>query len=418
MKGNSIRFLLIVSALVLVLSISALSVTTIVFWHAYSETSGEVNLLMKTIIPDFEQLYPNIKVDAQLVPYDTMYQKLIVGVRSGVLPDVARMDIIWVPQFANAGILMPLNEQQFPGFDALKTQFYPGPLSTNFWKGSYYGLPLDTNTQVLCWNAKDFQEAGIQGPPKTMDEFINDIKLLTKKDASGKTIQWGYADGGVDVWNTLPWIYSMGGSILSPGSTTSQGYINSPASVKALQTYAQLYEGGYIAPWSGGPGTLEGLAQGTYAMTISGPWIVPILAGEYPNFKVNFALFPAGPGGSRSVTGGEDIVMFKNTKHPDAAWTFMKYMLSDKVQTEFAQLDQMSAIAHLASNPDYFKTNPYYAIYTQQLETAVARPPVPAYTKIDSILTNLWEAACTSGMPAQAALDSAAQQINQALAQQ
>lgn len=153
-------------------------------------------------------------------------------------------------------------------------------------------------------------------------------------------------------------------------------------------------------------------------MTFGGPWIYSILKDEYPNYKINFALIPAGSNGSRSVVGGEDMVMFQNSKHKKAAWEFMKYMLSEKVQTEFAQLDQMSALKSAAENSDYFAVNPYYKIFSEQLKTAVARNPVPAWQKIDNILGNAWSAAVVGGMPAKAALDSAAQQIDQALAEQ
>jgi len=35
----------------------------------------------------------------------------------------------------------------------------PGPLSTNLYKGGYYGIPDDTNTQVLFYNKADFAAA-------------------------------------------------------------------------------------------------------------------------------------------------------------------------------------------------------------------------------------------------------------------
>ncbi|MEA3485739.1 MAG: extracellular solute-binding protein, partial [Candidatus Aerophobetes bacterium] len=60
-------------------------VTKVVFWHAYSTDSGEYKVLTEKVIPEFNRLHPDIKVVQQQVPYDTMYQKLIVGVRSGVL---------------------------------------------------------------------------------------------------------------------------------------------------------------------------------------------------------------------------------------------------------------------------------------------------------------------------------------------
>lgn len=213
----------------------------------------------------------------------------------------------------------------------------------------------------------------------------------------------------------------MGGSILNPNNTKADGFVNSPDSIKALQTFASLYKNGYIAPTvagGGGPGTFEGYAEGIYAMTIAGPWITSILKGEYPNFKIHYALFPAGKGDSRSVVGGEDIVMFNTTKHPEATWKFMKYMLSEKVQLEFAAVSQMSALKSVANDPVYLKLNPSFEIYSEQLKTAVARNPVPSWQKIDNILGNAWSMSVVGGAPAKVALDNAARQIEQALANQ
>lgn len=417
------RFFVILVLFCVFLTSFSFAVSKVLFWHAYSTTSGEYKVLTEKVIPGFNKLHPDIQVVQQQVPYDTMYQKLIVGVRSGVLPDVARMDIIWVPQFANVEILVPLDKEFATDFSFMQNDFFPGPLSTCKWKGHYYGLPLDTNTRVLLWNKKVFEEAGIQGPPKTMDEFIQYIKKLTvHKTVNGKKVdRWGFADGGLGPWNSIPWIASMGGSILNEDNTKAEGYVNSSDSIRALQTVAELYRGGYIAPTiagGGGLGTFEGYAEGVYAMTIAGPWSYPILKGEYPDFTIDYAIWPTGKGGSRSVVGGEDIVMFNTTKYPKAAWEFTKYMLSKKVQIEFAQVGQMSALNTLANNPEYFRIHPFFKIYSEQLKTAVARNPVPAWQKIDNILGNAWAQTVVGGTPAKVSLSAAAQQIEKALESQ
>ena len=42
--------------------------------------------------------------------------------------------------------------RQMPTSRRLREATYPGTLSTNLYKGKYYGLPLDTNTRVLITN--------------------------------------------------------------------------------------------------------------------------------------------------------------------------------------------------------------------------------------------------------------------------
>jgi len=86
-------------------------VEEITFWHTYSTNSGEYKLLTEKIIPEFERLHPNIRVVETQVNYDDMRQRLIVSTATGELADVIRMDIIWVPQFGDIEVLLPLNKR-------------------------------------------------------------------------------------------------------------------------------------------------------------------------------------------------------------------------------------------------------------------------------------------------------------------
>ncbi len=125
--------------------------TTITFWDAYSTGGAEVQHLEKVIIPAFEKSHPGIVVKDMTIPYDSLHQKLVTAVAGGQLPDLVRSDIIWVPELANLGVLAPL-DQDLPDFKCLSARVFPGPLATNYWKGHYYGLPLDTNTRIWVYN--------------------------------------------------------------------------------------------------------------------------------------------------------------------------------------------------------------------------------------------------------------------------
>src|SRR5512133_284675 len=91
---------------------------TITFWHGYNADT-ETPFLEKTIIPAFEAAHPNIKVEAVNIPYDQFHQKLITAMAGGTAPDLARLDIIWVPEFADMGALANLNEAM-SDFDTVK----------------------------------------------------------------------------------------------------------------------------------------------------------------------------------------------------------------------------------------------------------------------------------------------------------
>lgn len=402
--------------LVLISTFMLAQVKEVIFWHSYSTTSGEYKLLTEEIIPEFEKEYSNIKITEVQVPYDEMRRRLIVSTAAAQYPDVMRMDIIWVPQFADIGVLLPLDEEFPEDFQQIKDDFLPGPLATNYWKGHYYGVPLDTNTRVLLWNRKMFEESGLSEPPTNMEEFIKYIKILTKDtDGDGQIDQWGFADTGFGPWNSMPWIYSFGGQILDPTNSKAEGYVNSPESVEALKTFKDLYDQGYIAPIGGGGiGVLEGYAEGIYAMTFDGPWAESIIKGQYPNAEINYSLVPAGKGGSKSVVGGEDIVIFNSTKYKNEAWEFVKFMTSKEVQLKFATVGQMPVLNGLLDEPE-IKEHPFFPVYLKQLETAIPRSPHPAWNEINDIMDSAWQNAAIGGVDPQDALDNAAYEIEEIL---
>ena len=134
-------------------------VTTITFWDAYSAQGPEVQHLEKVIIPAFEKSHPGVFVKDVTIPYDSLHTKLVTATAGGQLPDLVRSDIIWVPELANLGVLAPL-DQVMPSFKSLSGQVFAGPLATNYWKGHYYGLPLDTNTRIWVYNPKALQRSG------------------------------------------------------------------------------------------------------------------------------------------------------------------------------------------------------------------------------------------------------------------
>jgi multiple sugar transport system substrate-binding protein len=382
--------------------------TTITFWHAYATNaaSPELQRLTKIVIPRFEKLHPNIEVQQVPFAYGDLQQKLTTATAGGTLPDVLRSDIAWVPQYAKLGVFARL-DTSLPGFKAIAKMTYKGSLATNYYKGHYYGLPLDTNTRVLMYNQSALASAGINSPPVTFADLRADAPKLKAKGISL------FADGGTGGWNVLPWIWSGGGSLTNATYTTASGYLNSPRTVAAVQLLVDLYKQGAIPSLitgdQGAVGTEDGLATGKYATILDGPWMFPIFRSAYPNFNLKTAPVPAGPGGSISVVGGEDIVMTQASKHKAAAEQFIQFMLSKWAQTQMAHAGQMPVRTDLTKQ--LTKINAYYGIFQKQLRTARPRTPVPNWPQIDTVLGNAIATALKSG-DTKGALDSAAQQID------
>jgi len=373
---------------------------TITFWHAYN-ADVEAKFLDETLIPAFEAENPDIKVQSVLVPYDQFRRKLLIALSGGTAPDLARVDILWVPELADQGALANMDEL-WSDFD----QFLPGPLSTNLYNGSHYGLPLDTNTRVLVYNKDMFEAAGIAEPPATMEDFLTACDKI--KELGDDT--YCFADGGTYAWAVNPWIWSFGGAVTDPDITTTDSYFNGAETVAAYQFLKDMVDDGYMHPGilGGGVDSWGGFGQDQIAMILEGPWFPAMFEGQFPEKEYGMALMPAGDGGSVSVVGGEDIVLFQQSQNKEAAIKFMEYILSEDVQLQLATTGQMP-ILKSAVDSDFVKNHDFFGIFLQQLETAKARTPHPNWSKIEEILTNTGTAILNGDVGVQEGLDEAVQ---------
>lgn len=382
---------------------------TVTFWGSYGNggNSTQQDALNNTLIPAFEAAHPGIEIKYVDVPYDSLLQKLTTSAAGGELPDLVRADLGWVPQFADLGVLVPLSDAM-PDFQALADATYPGALATNLYDGKYYGLPLDTNTRVLVVNKAALDAAGVASPPATFDEFG---ALADKLEGSEVQV---FADGGLGGWNIFPWIWSGGGNITDPALTKASGYLDSPESVAAVQMLVDLYKEKQIPNLiignQGAVSTSDGLPSGNYATILDGPWMAGIWGEQYPDFTPVYAPVPAGPGGSISVVGGEDIVLTTASKNQEAALEFIRFTQTEQFQIEMAKTGQMTVIPAYAEKQAAIA--PYYAVFAEQLKTAKSRLAIPGSSKVDGILNTELVPAFEGKVTVQEALTKAATQID------
>lgn len=376
---------------------------TINFWHHYSAQSAENETLMNVLIPAFEAENPGIKVNAVSHEWAELHDKVLVSANSKVLPDVARCDIAWLPEFQKMGILVPL-DKEMADFADVSGQLLDSAMSTAVIGGHYYALALNTNSKIVFYNTAMLEAAGVE-VPATMDDWAEAIKKLSGDNASGQQV-WGWNEPALAGWNICPFIWSFGGSLTNEDQTAATGYINSPATVKAVETFAELVKAGAITGFNAGdiPMT-DGFGTGRYAMMLEGPWKSAELAGAYPDVAYGTAPIPAGDGGSISVLGGEDIAMF-NSANKEAAWKFMQFMTSEYAETEMAKCGQIPVNKAALESETVKKAD--YAPFIEAIQTAKARPTVAAWSEMDNELQVAMNAVVTGEKTAQEAMDDLA----------
>ena len=406
MRTHSKSLAALLVCLMLMLSACAVAQAepvTLNFWHHYSAQSAENETLMNVLIPAFEAENPDIRVNAVSHEWAELHDKVLVSANSNALPDVARCDIAWLPEFQRMGILVALDEEM-PDFADVSGRLIDSAMSTAVIDGHYYALALNTNSKIVFYNTAMLEAAGV-AVPATMEEWADTLRALSGENANGQQI-WGWNEPALAGWNICPFIWSFGGSLTDAEQTVASGYVNGPATVKAVETFAALVQEGCITGFNSGdiPMT-DGFGTGRYAMMLEGPWKSAELAGAYPDVAYGTAPIPAGEGGSISVLGGEDIAMF-STANKEAAWKFMQFMTSEFAETEMAKCGQIP-VSKAALESETVRSADY-APFIEAIRTAKARPTVAAWSEMDNGLTVALTAIVTGEKTAQEALDELA----------
>lgn len=375
-------------------------------WSTFTDIENKV--LKDKIVPEFNKKYPDIKVKITPMPGGDDYKKQILQASmSGTTPDLARTDIVDVAQYAKEDYLVAIDSM--PGFEDIKKDLYEGPVSTNFYNGHYYGIPLDTNTKIAVYNKPMLAKAGLTEAPKTMVELEKYAEALKKDKVMGIGI------ANIDTWGTMPYFLSLGGKVTDKTNAKASGFLNSPESVNALEKIVEWNDKGYVAKsLLGGEGSWEGFNAGHYGMIDDGPWWLP--ANKDQNLvkenNVVFAPIPKGDGGSISIVGGEDTIVFKASKQQQQAVAFAKFLASDEAQTIFATDLGMMPVNKKTAEKPVVKDNPVTNIYMTQLASTWARTPSPKWSDISSTIRDSFELAVRKKATAQQALDDAAKKVD------
>lgn len=331
---------LIFSALLLTACSATHSDKTVVQFASWGSKS-EVDIL-KPILVDFERENPDIKVDFVHIPQN-YFQKLQLLFASNLAPDVIFINDLYLPIYANAGVLEELPLTPSPargegssttmGFLATNNQtFYKQALNALSYEGHLYAIPRDVSNLVIFYNKDLFDKYKVPYPNKnwTFDEFLNTAKSLTKPN------QWGISFEE-DLYFYLPYLMSEGGGVLSDDLKTS--IINTPESQKGLKFYSDLRNKYSVAPkqaQSASATMAQLFLQKQLAMHLSGRWLVPKYR-EDAKFNWGVINFPAGDKGSIVPMDASGWAIAKSSKHKAEAQRLINYLSSKKSIEKFTQ---------------------------------------------------------------------------------
>lgn len=309
--------------------------------------------LADALIAEFHKQNPDIEVEWLRVDESGYKDKIATMFVAGQAPDIMEAWTTMGTAWAENGYLLDLRpyiSKDMPDRDI--KDFFPsvweapvirvGPKA-----GMRYAIPRYLNVVIFYYNKTLFNNLGLEHLDRldqangwTWSTLVEYGKKLVQKTPEGKYQRYALrTDQGVS--RSAAWAWANGGAIFDyPGSPT-RFVMDTPA---ALEGYQFLYDLRYQYDiWAKGAPSFE---SGLVGMdnTKATDSLASLITQIGDNFEWDVAQRPMGRVERGTRTSLDLYVVSSQTKNPDAAWRFVKFLTSPKAQMLHAQIQGMVPI--------------------------------------------------------------------------
>jgi len=289
--------------------------------------------VQRNFLEAFQAKYPSIKLSVESADFSTYYTKLNTNLAAGRAPDVFMMSGAYFYSGAMRNTfkdLTPYLEQA--GIDL---EDYFTEKENSQYQGKVLAVPGELDIMALAYNKDLFDEAGVAYPTGewTWDDILDAATKLTRTTESGQETYGIYAVNNVqEMWGNL--VKENGGRFLT--EDLKQSAINSPEAIEAVQFAVDLIYKHKVSPSVQGVSSMPGYIEsggspfmtGLVAMKMQGNYELGVLL-EQDRFAWDVVTMP-----QRKIKGGlawsQAWVMWEKTQHPDEAWQFIEFMMSEE----------------------------------------------------------------------------------------
>ncbi len=392
-------------------------VAQIEFWSFWG--SGPRRETIEAIIEDFNASQDGIEVTHVYQPWGDIWTKSLAAVTAGNPPNIVVQDINTVRQRADANQATNLQEYLDAEEETLSERFYPQLWDTVLYEEEAYGLPFNTDTQVLFYNKDLFEEVGLdpEQPPTTWAELEEMGRELDIQDGDNWE-RFGFYplwNMGADVWA----LNADGGT--SWFDEEGNPAINTPEKVDALEwilKHQEYYGADNINAYEAefGSGVTDPFISGLIAMRGQNINYYTNLRENAPeDFNFGVAPLPEYEEGTGpwSWGGGFVLEIPYGAEYPEESYEFMKYLTSTEVQERFGAnsfdiMANMEANENLVNHPDLDETGQMiYELAHSNLEHTVITPVPLTAPDFIPLVNGQIDEALLGNKSAQEALDDA-----------
>lgn len=294
-------------------------------------------IFMNPVIAEYNR-QKNAEVKVEPVTPHEVVQKFATAYAAGQAPDALSLDLVFTPQFANAGTLEDITDfvTSLPYFKELS----PAHLSLGKVGDKYYALPISAESSFIIYNKDLFRKAGLD-PEKPLANFAEFEDAAVKISALGDGVHGFYTSGAAPGWQVFtftPLVWASGGDVLSGDFTKST--FNTPEVREAMLLYRRLVQKGVLPESSStdaGANMTTGFMSGKVGMMSAGTFLIGVLNKDYPDIDYGVMPIPGKNGGFASFAGGDNIVFPKGTEKMAEIKRFMEWCFSLEGQTVMAK---------------------------------------------------------------------------------
>src|SRR5438046_3816466 len=318
------------------------SAANITWWHAMSGINGEA---LNKIVNNFNASQSAIKVTTVFQgTYDDLLSKLNTALASNAAPALVQVYDIGQRYMYDSGQLVPMqaliDRHKFStaDFEAAVNNYYK-------YQDKLQSMPCNASSSIFYYNKDAVTEVGLDPakPPVTFTEITEAAKKLTKKDASGNTVRYGFGPS-IYGWFFEQLLATSGALYADNGNgrddRATKVVYNNAAGKAILDWWKAGIDGGYFYnPGQDNAGATTAFQSGKTAMYLESS---AALRGNIntAKFQVGTGLFARPdnkPANGGNIIGGASLYILKSrpAEEQQAAWEFIKYAMTPAVQAQW-----------------------------------------------------------------------------------
>jgi lactose/L-arabinose transport system substrate-binding protein len=382
---------------------------------------GEITLFSwlepaySSVLPEFNKLYPNIKVKFNTVGYADAYPKITASFAGNVpLADVIMIEServeIYGTRFPNAFTdLGPWGKRYERSFDRSKW-------AQSEIKGKLITMPTDAAPVGTYYRADMFEKAGVDPKSiKTWKQYLEAGKKIVAANAGAKMVSID-VNGSETLTRVL--IQQQGSFYIN-----SEGKIavNSAKMQRALGTVKSMWDAGLMLNVQGTDG-LFGAIKSNRIATVNLPvWLVGILKGVAPEQKGKWGVLPipalTAGGGQSAYIGGSSLAIPASSQNKEAAWAFVEWYTTYGSRNVLEKRGSFPSFLPALQTPVLNAPDNFFAtpnVFAPFLKTAFLNRPLrysSDYDKAFVAVVNAQSSVLTGGQSVKAALEKAANDL-------